>query len=76
MMSGAEDTSQASSLSLNQVLAGTYSVSGVSNNGRGTILLTSPSAGTIAVWVAGPSQYVGLRIDSTITQPVILYFEQ
>jgi hypothetical protein len=76
MMSGAEDTSQASSLSLNQVLAGTYSVSGVSNNGRGTILLTSPSAGTIAVWVARPSQYVGLRIDSTITQPVILYFEQ
>lgn len=76
MMSGAEDISQASTLSLNQALAGTYSVSGVSNNGRGTIVLTSPSTGTIAVWVTGPSQFVGLRIDSTITQPAILYFEQ
>lgn len=76
MTSGAEDISQTSSLSANQILTGTYSVSSVSNNGRGTILLTSPSTGTIAVWVAGPSQCIGLRVDSTVTDPVILYFEQ
>jgi hypothetical protein len=73
---GAEDISQASTLSPGQVLTGTYSVSGVSNNGRGVILLTSPASGTIAVWAAGPNQFVGLDLDSTTTQPVILYFQQ
>ena len=74
--SGAEDLSQVSTLSSNQVLTGTYSVSAVSNNGRGAILLTSPTAKTIAVWVAGTSEVVGLSLDSTTTQPVILHFEQ
>ena len=76
VVSGAEDISRASTLSPNQVLAGTYSVSAVSNNGRGAILLTSPTAGTIAVWVVGTSEFVGLSIDSTTTQPVILHFQQ
>jgi hypothetical protein len=74
--SGAEDISLATTLSPNQVLTGTYSVSGVSNNGRGVILLTSPTAGTVAVWVASPTKFVGLDLDSTVTQPVILHFEQ
>ena len=73
---GAEDLSQTTTLSPNQVLTGTYNVSGVSNNGRGVILLTSPTAGTIAVWVASPNKFVGLDLDSTVTQPVILHFEQ
>jgi hypothetical protein len=75
LINGAEDISQ-TTLSPNQVLTGTYSVSGVSNNGRGTILLTSPTAGTIAVWVASPSEVLGLNIGSTTTQPVVLFFEQ
>lgn len=76
MDSGAEDISQASAFGASQVVTGTYGVSAVSNNGRGVILLTSPTAGTIAVWVANPKQFVGLDLDSTTTQPAILYFEQ
>jgi hypothetical protein len=76
LVSGAEDNSTATALSPNQTLAGTYTVSGVANNGRGTILLTSPATGTIAVWVASPSEFVGLNISSTTTQPAVLYFEQ
>jgi hypothetical protein len=76
LISGAEDTSLSTTLSPNQVLAGTYSVSGVSNNGRGAILLTSPTAGTFAVWVASPSHFVGLNISSSTTQPTVLHFEQ
>jgi hypothetical protein len=75
LINGAEDISQVT-LSPNQVLTGTYSVSGVSNNGRGAILLTSPTAGTIAVWVASPTEVLGLNIGSTTTQPVVLFFEQ
>jgi hypothetical protein len=76
VVSGAEDLSKASSLSPNQVVAGTYSVSAVSNNGRGTILLTSSTGSTIAVWVISSTQFVGLDLDSTTTQPVILHFQQ
>ena len=76
IVSGAEDLSQAATLSPNQVLAGTYSVSGVSNNGRGSILLTSPSGQTFAVWVASATQFVALSTDSSTTQPSILDFEQ
>jgi Fe-S cluster assembly iron-binding protein IscA len=75
-VSGAEDISQSSTLSPSQVLNGSYSVSSVSNNGRGSILLTSPSGKTIAVWVTSASEFVGLNIDSTTSQPTILHFEQ
>ena len=75
-VTGAQDISQALALLPNQALNGTYSVSSVSNNGRGAILLTSPSGKTIAVWVTNSSEFVGLNIDSTITQPTILHFEQ
>lgn len=74
-VAGAQDSSNAT-LSPNQVLAGTYSVSGISNNGRGVILRTLPATGTIAVWVAGPEEVLGLDIDSTATQPVVIHFEQ
>jgi hypothetical protein len=76
MVTGAEDISQTSTLSPSQVLRGTYSVSSVSNNGRGVIILTSPSGKTIAVWVTSASEFVGLNIDSTTPQPTILHFEQ
>jgi len=74
--SGTEDTSQTSTLSSNQALGGTYAVSSVSNNGRGVLLQTSPSGKTIAVWVTSMSEFVGVNIDSTTSQPTILHFEQ
>jgi hypothetical protein len=73
-VTGAEDISQTSTLLPSQILSGTYSVSSVSNNGRGVILL--PGGKTIAVWVTRESDFVGLNIDSTTPQPTILHFEQ
>jgi Fe-S cluster assembly iron-binding protein IscA len=75
-ITGTEDMSQGSTLTTALGLAGTYSVSSVSNNGRGSILLTSPSGKTIAVWVTSASEFVGLNVDSTTPEPTILYFEQ
>uniref|UniRef100_A0A372ITP8 Ig-like domain-containing protein n=2 Tax=Paracidobacterium acidisoli TaxID=2303751 RepID=A0A372ITP8_9BACT len=75
-VTGTEDLSQSSSLTLNLGLGGTYSVSSVSNNGRGAILLTSPSGRTIAVWVASTSECFGLDVDAAVTEPTILHFEQ
>jgi hypothetical protein len=51
-------------------------VSSVSNNGRGSILLTSPSGKTIALWVISTSECVGLNVDSTTPDPTVLHFEQ
>jgi hypothetical protein len=75
-VSGAEDISQASTLAANQVLGGIYSVSTLSNNGRGSIVLTSPRSMTFAIWAAGPSQAVGLQVDGTAAQPVVIHIEQ
>jgi hypothetical protein len=61
-VTGTEDVSQSSTLSPSQNLTGTYSVSSVSNNGRGSILLTSPGGKTIAVWVTNASEFVGLNV--------------
>ncbi len=76
IISGTEDLSQPSTLTNSLGLGGIYSVSSVSNNGRGAILLTSPSGKTIAVWVTSLSESVGLNIDSTTPEPAIWYFEQ
>jgi hypothetical protein len=76
ILTGTEDMSKSSTLTTNLGLVGTYSVSSVSNNGRGSIQLTSPSGKTIAVWVTSASEFVGLNIDSTTPEPTILYFEQ
>jgi hypothetical protein len=75
-VSGKEDTSNSSALLAAQAVAGTYSVSGSSNNGRGTLVLTSPSGETIALWVTSASEVLGLEVDSLNSQPVVLYFEQ
>ena len=75
-LTGPEDVSKATALSANQGFNGIYSVSGVSNNGRGTILLAPTGSGTIAVWVASPSTFVGLWIDGTSVKPTILHFDQ
>jgi Fe-S cluster assembly iron-binding protein IscA len=76
IVTGTEDMSQSSALTTSLGLSGTYSVSSVSNNGRGAILLTSPSGKTIAVWVTSTSEFVGLNIDSTTLEPAVLHFEQ
>jgi hypothetical protein len=75
-VTGAVDVSKPSALSPTQVLAGTYAVPGGPNNGRGSILFTSPAPASFAVWVIGSSEFVGLDLDSTTTQPTIWHFEQ
>jgi len=75
-VSGKEDTSNSSALLAAQAVAGSYSVSSSSNNGRGTLILTSPSGETIALWVTSASEVLGLEVDSLNSQPVVLYFEQ
>jgi hypothetical protein len=57
-------------------LNGTYTVSGNSNNGRGTLNLTSPFPSTIALWVVSDSEVVGVELDAGNTRPIVLYFEQ
>ncbi len=71
-----EDLSTAVALSPNLQLTGTYSVSTVSNNGRATILLGGSAGQRIAVWIASPTECVGLGIDASTSQPTILHFEQ
>jgi len=75
-VSGAQDMIQSTTLSPNQVLTGTYSVSMLSNNGRGSILLTSPASENIAIWAAGPSVAFGLQLDTTAKHPTVLHIDQ
>jgi len=75
-VTGTEDISLSSARSADQSLKGSYSVSSSLNNGRGTLLLTSPSSATIALWVTSASEVLGLEIDSSNSQPVVLHFEQ
>ena len=76
LVTGAQDSSQVAALNPGQTVAGTYTVSSVSNNGRGAILFTSPTAGMVAVWVASPTEMIGLNVDGSTPQPTILHFEQ
>jgi hypothetical protein len=75
-VTGTEDISLSSARSADQSLKGSYSVSSSLNNGRGTLLLTSPSGATIALWVTSANEVLGLEIDSSNSQPVVLHFEQ
>ncbi len=76
VVSGTQDVNSGTTLTAGQTLAGTYSVSSVSNNGRGVMLLTSPGGKTIAVWVTNGSEFVGLNVDSTTPEPAVLHFNQ
>ena len=76
IVSGTEDQKQAGSFTGNLPLAGSYSISTVSNNGRGVALLTSPAASTKALWVVSGLEALGLDLDSTNTAPTLLRFEQ
>jgi len=75
-MSGTEDISRSAGLAAGQSLAGTYSVSSSQNTGRGTLILTSPSGETFALWVTSDAEVLGLEIDSSNAHPVVQYFEQ
>jgi Fe-S cluster assembly iron-binding protein IscA len=75
-VTGMEDIRSSSALSLDQSLKGSYSVSSSVNDGRETLILTSPSGATIALWVTNASEVLGVEIDSSNPQPVILHFEQ
>jgi hypothetical protein len=74
-VSGMEDISHASSLAANQALAGTYSLSS-SQYGRAPLTLTSPNGATIALWVRSASDIVGMEIDASNPEPVILHLQQ
>ncbi len=73
---GAEDSNQTSGLSPNLKMAGTYTVSSVSNNGRGVANLTSPGPQMIAFWMVSFSEFVGVDIDTGDAEPTVLIFEQ
>ena len=73
---GTEDISRSSTLVPNQSLLGTYSLSTTLNNGRGTLVLSSPGSSTTALWVTSSSEVVGMSLDPSNTQPTILHFEQ
>jgi Fe-S cluster assembly iron-binding protein IscA len=75
-MGGTEDISRSSGLAAGQSLSGAYSVSNSVSAGRGTLILTSPSGETFALWVTSDAEVLGLEIDSSNAQPVLLYFEQ
>jgi len=75
-VAGTQDTSTSSAQTPNQSLAGTYSISTSLNNGRGNLILTSPSGSTTALWVTSSSEVIGMSIDHSNTQPTILHLEQ
>jgi hypothetical protein len=75
-LTGTEDISTSAALSASQSLKGTYSVSNSVDNGRGKLFLTSPGGATIALWITSASEVLGLEIDSSNSQPVVLHFEQ
>jgi len=76
VMAGTEDVSRSSGLTAGQPLYGTYGVSNSVSAGRGTLILTSPTGEIFAIWVTSDAEVLGLEIDSSTTQPVVLYFEQ
>jgi len=75
-ISGTEDISISSGLTVAQAITGSYSVSSSLNTGRGTLILTSPSGKTFALWVTSDAEVLGLETDSSNAHPVVLYFEQ
>lgn len=75
-VSGTEDESQGGIFTKDLPLAGTYSISPVSNNGRGVALLTSPSAATQALWVVSGMETLGLDVDASNKAPILLRFDQ
>jgi hypothetical protein len=76
-VTGTVDISQASSSAGSQALNGTYT-SNSSQFGRETLTLSSPKAAgtTFVLWVRSASDVVGMEIDASNPDPVVLHFEQ
>jgi hypothetical protein len=74
-VSGTLDEFTSSGFLPNQSVAGTYSVSLSSNNGRGSILLTTP-ASTYSLWLISGSHFVAIDVDPSNAQPTVFEFEQ
>ena len=74
-VSGTLDENTSSGFLPNQPVAGTYSVSLSSNNGRGSILLTTPVS-TYSLWLISGSHFVALDVDPSNPQPTVFEFEQ
>jgi hypothetical protein len=74
--SGTEDINTQSALMPNQTVVGTYAVSTVANNGRGTELVTAPAPATIALWLISGSEFIGMDVDASDPMPSILFFQQ
>ena len=73
---GTEDSSQNSVNKPNLAVAGTYSVSSVSNNGRGVASVTTPGTQMIAFWMVSFSEAVGIDVDAGYQNPTVVIFEQ
>lgn len=72
---GKADIDQSGSLSSGQVLDGSYRITSPMF-GRASVDLTSPSNSHIVLWMVGPDEAVGFAANASVTQPVILHFEQ
>jgi hypothetical protein len=75
-VSGTEDEAVGTRLFPSQGISGTYSLSGMSNNGRGMIVLANPQADALAFWLITPTEFVALGMSVTDVEPVVLSFEQ
>jgi Fe-S cluster assembly iron-binding protein IscA len=75
-ITGTWDQSLPSVLNPNQVVVGTYNVSLASNNGRGNMSLTSPSAAGLVFWMVNGSEVFAIDTDVSDTMPSVLFFEQ
>lgn len=75
-LTGTADLSQTSGLTSTAAVAGSYSVSSVSNNGRGTMTLKSPAPQSISFWMLSFSEFVGVDVDPSNVSPTLVRFEQ
>ncbi len=73
---GTVDISRSTSSAGGQGLAGSYNISTAQNNGRGTMTLTTPAGESFVLWLGSSNEVLGLEIDSSNPQPVVLHLEQ
>lgn len=73
-LTGTEDISNATGTASGSSFAATYSVSSTPTNGRGTLTLTSPSAGNAVAYVISPTKFVVVSMSDP--NPTVWIFEQ
>jgi Fe-S cluster assembly iron-binding protein IscA len=76
IVSGVLDASLATNLSPDAVFSGVYLVSREWNNGLTATTLKSSNLSNPVLWVISPTEALGLDIDPSNSQPVVLHFEQ